>query len=316
MAPSASFIEVEPPTVIGPATKKATRPSSELPQSLIQAAKVAKREAFDPSKHLNFQPPKTIHTMEQIGLKGHGISPHAATEPFPLFTQEAIAQMRAEIFDEKVLAECQYSSTFNKHTIRGMGPASPEVIARISGVAGIDLVPSIDFEIAIINISVGNENINPDAEQTETINHASEEGEKEFPAVAWHYDSFPFICVTMLSDCTGMVGGETALRTPDGEIMKHLTSSALPGHRRRPQGRYIEHQALKALGGHERISMATCFRPRSPLIRDETVLVGVRGISDLDELYSQSFDVKGTRRFLRKQVRFLESIIEEILEVE
>lgn len=42
----------------------------------------------------------------------------------------------------------------------------------------------------------------------------------ELSSVAWHYDSFPFVCVTMLSDCTGMVGGETALRTATGEVMK------------------------------------------------------------------------------------------------
>lgn len=124
MTPSASFIDdVEPPVVIGPSTKKATRPSNELPQSLIQGAKVTQKESFDPAKHMNFQRPKTIYTMEQIGLKGHGISPHAASEPFPLFTQEAVSQMRAEIFDEKVLEECQYCSTFNKNMVRGMGPA-------------------------------------------------------------------------------------------------------------------------------------------------------------------------------------------------
>lgn len=44
--------------------------------------------------------------------------------------------------------------------------------------------------------------------------------EDELPAVAWHYDSFPFVCVTMISDCTGMVGGETALRTATGDVMK------------------------------------------------------------------------------------------------
>ena len=93
MTPSASFtdIDMEPPTVIGPATMKAMEPSSELPQSLIQGAKVAKKETFDPSKHLKYQAPKTIYTMKQIGLGGHGISPHAATEPFPLFTKEATA---------------------------------------------------------------------------------------------------------------------------------------------------------------------------------------------------------------------------------
>lgn len=122
MAPSAIFDDVEPPVVIGPATKKATRPSNKLPQSLIDGAKLAEKDSFDPAKHMNFQPPKSIYTMEQIGLKGHGISPHAATEPFPLFTKDAITQMRAEIFDEKVLTECQYSSTFNKNMVRGMGP--------------------------------------------------------------------------------------------------------------------------------------------------------------------------------------------------
>ncbi|KFY64194.1 hypothetical protein V496_03430 [Pseudogymnoascus sp. VKM F-4515 (FW-2607)] len=53
------------------------------------------------------------------------------------------------------------------------------------------------------------------------------------------------------------------------------------------QGRYIEHQALKALGGRERISMVNCFRPKSPHIKDETVLTGVRGISHKSELYTQ-----------------------------
>ncbi|KAL2793116.1 hypothetical protein BJX66DRAFT_339174 [Aspergillus keveii] len=345
MAPSATFIDIEPPRVIGPATKKATRPSNPLPQSLIENARVAQKQAFDPARHLNFQAPRSIYTMEQIGLKGHGISPHAATEPFPLFTQEAIAQMRAEIFSEKVLAECQYSSTFNKNMVRGMGPArapftyaawkSPEVLARISEVAGIDLVPSIDFEIANINISIRDENANVE----HTVDLVSDQ---ELPAVAWHYDSFPFVCVTMLSDCTGMVGGETALRMPNGDIMK-VRGPAM-GTAVVMQGRYIEHQALKALGGRERISMVTCFRPKSPLIKDETVLVGVRGISDLSQLYTQyteyrleileerirhrmkqerereiakrPFDVPDVKRFLMEQKLFIESMLTEIQEVE
>lgn len=89
----------------------------------------------------------------------------------------------------------------------------PEVLRRISEVAGIDLIPSVDFEIANINISV---NSNPD----QPVPEQQVPSNDELPAVAWHYDSFPFVCVTMLSDCTGMVGGETALRTPSGDIMK------------------------------------------------------------------------------------------------
>lgn len=53
------------------------------------------------------------------------------------------------------------------------------------------------------------------------------------------------------------------------------------------QGRYIEHQALRALGTTERISMVTSFRPRSPKVRDDTVLTTVRPISDLGALYHQ-----------------------------
>ncbi|KAJ5355328.1 uncharacterized protein N7496_012540 [Penicillium cataractarum] len=346
MAPSATFIDVEPPVVIGPSTKKATRPSNELPWSLIDGAKLAKREEFDPVKHLNFIPPKSILTMKEIGLEGHGISPHAAAGPFPLFTPEAIAQMRAEIFDEKVLAECQYSSTFNKNMVRGMGPArapftyaawkSPEVLARISEVAGIDLVPSIDFEIANINISIRDEN----SRVEHNVNLMSDK--EELPAVAWHYDSFPFVCVTMLSDCTGMFGGETALRMPSGDIIK-VRGPAM-GTAVVMQGRYIEHQALKAMGGRERISMVTCFRPKSPLVKDETVLVGVRGISNISELYTQyteyrleileervrhqlkqereretakkPFNVPEMKRFLTNQKLFIESMLTEIQELD
>ena len=51
------------------------------------------------------------------------------------------------------------------------------------------------------------------------------------------------------------------------------------------QGRYITHQALRALGAQERITMVTSFRPRSPFLKDDSVLETVRPVSDLSELY-------------------------------
>lgn len=110
-----------PPKPVGPTTKKATRPTNKLPRSLIEEAQSTRRETFNPEKHLNFQKPARIYTMEEIGLKGQGISPVAASEPFSLFTPEAIRQMRAEIFSDPCLAKCQYASTFAKNMIRGMG---------------------------------------------------------------------------------------------------------------------------------------------------------------------------------------------------
>ena len=106
------------------------------------------------------------------------------------------------------------------------------------------------------------------------------------------------------------------------------------------QGRYIEHQALKAFGGRERITMVTSFRPKSPHVRDETVLTGVRCASYLDELYEQyagyrleileeriraklreererqragrGFKVADMKMWLTEQKDFLDSMIEEI----
>lgn len=89
---------------------------------------------------------------------------------------------------------------------------SPQVLAAISEVAGIDLVPVFDFDIANINISIN------DKEQLAQEKNYSDDD--KMSSVAWHYDSFPFVCVTMMSDCKDMVGGETALRTINGEYMK------------------------------------------------------------------------------------------------
>ena len=126
MAPAA----VEPPTrvppkPVGSSTKTATRPSNPLPQWLIDGAQIKDEErvSFDASKHMNFQFPTKIHSMKEIGLEGCGISPNAVSEPFPLFTEEAVRQMRAEIFSKEVLDNCQFESGFIKNMIRGMGPA-------------------------------------------------------------------------------------------------------------------------------------------------------------------------------------------------
>lgn len=42
----------------------------------------------------------------------------------------------------------------------------------------------------------------------------------ETPIVGWHTDSYPFVCVLMMSDVRDMVGGETAIRTVNGQILK------------------------------------------------------------------------------------------------
>ena len=111
-----------PPKVIGPETKRATRPTNPIPQWLIDSARDVEKVSWDPKKHLAYQPPRKIYSMKEIGLEGDGISPNAVSEPFQLFSEEAVRQMRAEAFSEEALRERQYASTFNKNMIRGMGP--------------------------------------------------------------------------------------------------------------------------------------------------------------------------------------------------
>jgi hypothetical protein len=71
----------------------------------------------------------------------------------------------------------------------------------------------MDYEIGHINMSV------PGAKQQYKKDAVITEDDED-AIVGWHRDSYPFVCVLMMSDCTGMIGGETALRTGTGEIKK------------------------------------------------------------------------------------------------
>jgi len=78
---------------------------------------------FSPDEHLNFKPPSKIYTMEELGFQDVGVSPHAVSEPFQLFTAEAIKQMRAETLRPEVFENCQYSSNLAKGQLRGYASA-------------------------------------------------------------------------------------------------------------------------------------------------------------------------------------------------
>jgi hypothetical protein len=84
---------------------------------------VLSTDDFDPKKHLNFCPPSKIHTMRDINLpEDTGVSPFAVSEPFPMFTREAIHRMRAEILSKEVWENCQYSSNLAHCQLRGFAP--------------------------------------------------------------------------------------------------------------------------------------------------------------------------------------------------
>jgi hypothetical protein len=88
----------------------------------------------------------------------------------------------------------------------------PDTLAIISKLAGIELQTMIDIEIGNLNMSV----------QMPLKKHLKVENQSEndVPATKWHKDSYPFVCVVMMSDASQMVGGETAVRTGSGEIIR------------------------------------------------------------------------------------------------
>ncbi|KAK3334217.1 hypothetical protein B0T19DRAFT_352560 [Cercophora scortea] len=256
------------------------------------------KDAFDPAKHLNFTPPSKTYSMTDLGLpEGTGISPLAVSEPFPLFTQEAVMRMREEVLSKDVMSNCQYSSHLAQAQLRGYANKyapfvydawkNPETQRIVSQVAGIDLTLQFDLEIGHINLSFKTEEQKRAELEAYRLGRTAERNTPGDDAaiVDWHTDSYPFVCVTMLSDCTNMIGGETALRTGSGDILK--VRSPQMGHALVLQGRYIPHSALRALNSSERITMVTSFRPRNPRMRDDTVLTTVRPISNLSELYYQ-----------------------------
>jgi hypothetical protein len=78
---------------------------------------------FDSKKHLSFVPPTDIIKMTDLGYaEDCGISPVAVSQPFQLFSQEAIKQMRSEIFKSEVMKSCSYRSNIAASQVRGYAP--------------------------------------------------------------------------------------------------------------------------------------------------------------------------------------------------
>lgn len=288
------------------------RPTTGSTPAIISFGQVANPNAgmrsedtleFDPQRHLIFEEPSETLMMKDIGYGNVGVSPVAVTHPFQLFSPEAIQIMRSEISKPEVTTEHHFASNIAKTQLRGYAREHaqftfaawnhPATLAIISKLARIDLIPWSDYEIAHINLSAKTEEqakaeLTVPSHSRKTSVHLDDgidvhPPEDDKPIVGWHTDSYPFVCVLMLSDCTDMIGGETELLTPDGNVIRVRGPTA--GCAIILQGRYITHRALQAKGAKERITAVTSFRPRSPFVKDDSVLRTVRPVSNLSELY-------------------------------
>ena len=73
---------------------------------------------FDPARHMVGQLPAKKMSMKELGFaEDIGVSPVAVSEPFPLFTAEAVDIMRQEIF--RVPDKYKFQSNIAKSQLRG-----------------------------------------------------------------------------------------------------------------------------------------------------------------------------------------------------
>ncbi|KAL4788941.1 hypothetical protein BDV19DRAFT_383512 [Aspergillus venezuelensis] len=266
---------------------------------------------FDPAKHLAYSPPSSTLRMEDLALEPTPLSPVATTEPFPLLSHEAVLAHRRELFSPEVLENCLHHTRPGSVQLRGMAPRyapfiyqfwhSPEVLKTISDVAGVELVPAMDYEISHTNVQLGPDGVNgvkatpiaPPVATPSAIKSFEQEKvvkqdaavTKTKPIIEWHRDSHPFVCVVMLSDARYMAGGETELMKGDGSTLK--VKAPQMGCAVLLQGRYITHTAAPVTNMPERITIVTSFRPKDPTLLDETTNANVRNKSHLPELYYQ-----------------------------
>ncbi|ODV62061.1 uncharacterized protein ASCRUDRAFT_33351 [Ascoidea rubescens DSM 1968] len=253
---------------------------------------------FDPEKHIIFKKEdveKTKRfTMKEFGLENEKqISAIGASAPFPLFSKEAVDIMRAEILRKDVFLQfariSPTSSSGLDGSVRGFAREScpftyeawkhPKSIEAVSSMAGVPLKIVMDYEVAHTNVAMKN----PDDAEQETIAHNRElinKGEffgKEqmIPSiVGWHYDSYPFVAVLMLSDTKKMIGGETIIKLGNGKVVS--VEGPQLGYCTVLQGRLVEHIAPKPLGYTERLTAVSSYVAADPLKHEESVLHTVK----------------------------------------
>lgn len=78
---------------------------------------------FDPAQHIAFEPPESIVLMTDIGYTEEtGISPVAVSQPFRLFSTEAVQKFRDECLSDEVFANCSTKSNIAACQLRGYAP--------------------------------------------------------------------------------------------------------------------------------------------------------------------------------------------------
>ncbi|RPA93756.1 hypothetical protein L873DRAFT_1815488 [Choiromyces venosus 120613-1] len=251
-------------------------------------------------------------------------SPVAGSAPFPLFSPAAIPLLRKELLNPAYLDKTATPFSNHNLIVRNTAAHSlffkdiwthPDVMRAVSQAAGVEL------EIVMETIEIGHANVQVDMRRYEGLERADmlervseeltsgkfgevesgrvrvevekrseEEMSKEVNGeggliVPWHYDSYPFVCVVMLSDTTNMVGGETVIKRGDGSLFG--ISQPGTGSAALLQGGSVQHLALTAKNSPDRVTLVTSYRAKAVGLWDVSFITNVRPYTDLSILYPQ-----------------------------
>ncbi|KZT32665.1 hypothetical protein SISSUDRAFT_993875 [Sistotremastrum suecicum HHB10207 ss-3] len=286
--------------------------------------------------------------LSDLGFEPTAYSPIAASKPFPLFTPEAVRRIRAEIVDHETLANHMFSDDNNPCVVRGHCPdkarftydawTHESVKERVDQMAGIPITIVYDYEIGHTNIQLGPrgwaglkaEPDMPSAEGNLAVDAEIEPTVYKVPN--WHKDSYPFVCILMLSETSTFKGGNTFIRKADGT---NLVCPLPPiGHAMILQGGLLDHAVSPTSASQERLSMVTSYRPSDPLQTDSCRLNTVRTVSEVPVLHKQWLDyrlkllaeratkfaqtsdsqhlVEEMDRFIREQSNFLQESMKQM----
>lgn len=110
-------------TFLESSTTSKRKRAADVPLIDMTTMAMSEKVPFSPEDHLSFISPSKIFTMKDLGIPENiGISPVAVSEPFPLFTPQAVQRMRDEVLSKEVWENCQYSSNLSQCQLRGFAP--------------------------------------------------------------------------------------------------------------------------------------------------------------------------------------------------
>ncbi|KUJ21355.1 uncharacterized protein LY89DRAFT_577248 [Mollisia scopiformis] len=230
---------------------------------------------FDPAIHLDFTPPTKRYTFTSLNLPKPATAPDTCfTEPFQLFSDEGVRMIRRDLLRKEVLDKHLKAWDRAPGYIGGAEETTkwvtstwhhPAVTACVSEVFGLPLnLLGRKGEVGYVNVQLGPEGREGVYKLGETPSPPlssdsieDNEGQNDASMIdSWHKDSTQVVVVVMLSDCSTMLGGETAVNA-SGTILKARGMKA--GSAVVMQGAHTPHAALRSWNSAERISMVTSY---------------------------------------------------------